>query len=82
MQKEHLIPEGFPTYTQETIAYFKDGVLYTDVPALKIMVSDESDLSELTDVPIGSEAFTDDETKKWRLGLDGTWVSTYEAEES
>lgn len=72
------IPEGFPTYSVGTIAYVdSDGDLHMNVPALQILVSDENDLTGL-DVPVGSVAFTADESSKWRLGNDGSWqeVST------
>lgn len=72
------IPEGFPTYSVGTIAYVdSDGDLHMNVPALQILVSDENDLTGL-DVPVGSVAFTADESSKWRLGNDGNWeeVST------
>ena len=72
------IPEGFPTYSVGTMAYVdSDGDLHTNVPALQILVSDENDLTGL-DVPVGSVAFTADESSKWRLGNDGSWqeVST------
>lgn len=72
------IPEGFPTYSVGTIAYVdSDGDLHMNVPALQILVSDENDLTGL-DVPVGSVAFTADESSKWRLGSDGSWeeVST------
>ena len=72
------IPEGFPTYSVGTMAYVdSDGDLHMNVPALQILVSDENDLTGL-DVPVGSVAFTADESSKWRLGNDGSWeeVST------
>lgn len=71
-------PEGFPVFSTGTMAYVdSDGDLHTNVPALQILVSDENDLTGL-DVPVGSVAFTAAGTYKWRLDIDGTWVTVTE----
>lgn len=76
VQVQGNIPEGFQVYGQETICYVSsDGkTLYMDRPIKKIMITSESDLTNLpNDLPIGSEAFLADESKKYRLDADGTW---------
>lgn len=82
MEIVNMIPAGFPVYNAETVAYVKDDKLYMNVPALNILVSDESDLTSLDNVPIGSVAYTADETAKWRLGIDGNWVQFVKVEET
>ena len=75
MEKDYVVPEGFQVYGTETICYYKDGVLYTNVAAPKILVADSGDLDDLKSaVPIGSMAFTASGQQKWMLGLDGEWV--------
>lgn len=76
MDAVYNIPDGFQTYGANLISYVSsDGAkLYVNQPVLRIMVTEENDLSDLpADVPIGSEAFTADESKKWRLDASGTW---------
>lgn len=82
MEIINLVPAGFPVYNSETVAYVKDDKLYMNVPAMNILVSDESDLTNLDNVPIGSVAFTADESSKWRLGIDGEWVQFVSASEN
>jgi hypothetical protein len=79
MEVVSLTPDGFPVYNNGTVAYVKDSKLYINVPALKILITQESDLTNL-DVPIGSEAFLADETKKWRFGTDEQWHVYFEAQ--
>lgn len=81
MQIVNLVPEGFPVYNAETIGYVKDNKLYVNVPVLHFIVTDETDLEGLDNVPIGSVAFTADESSKWRLGIDGTWEKIVSNEE-
>lgn len=79
MEKDYVVPEGFQVYGTETICYFKDNVLYTNVAAPKILVSGSDDLDDLKSVvPIGSTAFTASGQQKWMLGLDGEWVEMAE----
>lgn len=53
-----------------------DGKLVMNAQIRTVMVTAESDLSDLPDIyEPGSMAFTADETGKWRLGADGTWES-------
>lgn len=40
----------------------------------EVLIESSSDLTNLpSDLPIGSEAFLADESKKYRLDADGTW---------
>lgn len=75
MEKIYLIPEGFPVYGVETSAYVKDGKLYYNSPTVPILVSGSADLENLNEtiVPIGTVAYTADESNKWRLDATGQW---------
>lgn len=56
--------------------YVKDGVLHRGANTPSVMVTAESDLSELPkDYPPGTIAQTAGFKQMWQLAADGTWVS-------
>ena len=80
----NLTPDGFPVNGMDTLCYVSsDGkTLNMNVPAYKIMVTAEADLSNLPDMlPPGTEAFIADETAKWRKAADGTWKAFVSSDE-
>lgn len=57
------------------IDYVQDTKLVTGAMPSSIMISDESDLDELTEYTPGSIAYTAGFGEMWQLGADGTWVA-------
>lgn len=56
------------------IDYVKDGVLYRGANAPTILISDTSELEELTSCNPGSFAMIPDMSRMWQLDAYGTWV--------
>ena len=56
------------------IDVIKDGRLVRNVPATRILVTSESDLSHLQCCP-GSIAYTAGFQSAWQLAADGRWIS-------
>ena len=52
-----------------------DGDIVEDSPIKFILITDESDLTDLSGYPIGSIAFTAGELGKWQLDASGDWIS-------
>ena len=71
--------ENVETAMRQAIAigvtdYIKSGTLYKGSPILLVMVPAESDLSDLTDYPPGTIAYTAGFASMWQLAADGTWA--------
>ena len=52
-----------------------DGDIVENSPIKFILITDESDLTDITGYPVGSIAFTAGELGKWQLDASGEWVS-------
>lgn len=52
-----------------------NGVVYSDIPDYTVYVESESDLSLLTDYPIGTIAIQYGFVNMWQKSSDGTWIA-------
>ena len=55
--------------------YVKDGEVHLNVSGLAVMVESSSDLTELTDYPPSTIAYTAGFGNMWQLDASGTWQS-------
>lgn len=60
--------------TRGNTDYVKNGEVYKNNPSQSVMVSEQSDLADLTDYGVGTIAYTAGFKKLWQKSADGTWV--------
>ena len=80
MLKTKTLPDNRTDYVdvvQDTgnTDYLLDGVIYKNAPTKAVMVTEESDLADLTGYDPGSVAYTAGFKAMWQLSADGTWES-------